>query len=46
MNAPSTASAADNTKTSDGDGTISHQLALFTDGLSLGDVPASVVERA
>jgi 2-methylcitrate dehydratase PrpD len=46
MNAPSQPTSAANAKTSDGDGTISHQLALFTDGLSLGDVPASVVERA
>lgn len=46
MNAPSKTAEAAETKASDRDGTISHQLALFSDGLSLGNVPAAVVERA
>ena len=46
MNAPTKAAETTTANASDGGGTISHQLALFTDGLSLGDVPAAVIERA
>ena len=46
MNAPGTATTMTDGKTSAADATISQQLALFADGLSLADVPAAVVERA